>query len=77
MEFTGELQTGAWIGIGSAASRKCWRLIGYIDAPLWTRGVGQNAADRRHHVVKTGAPLRAVSAPEVSGSDPGYFLATV
>jgi 3-oxoacyl-[acyl-carrier protein] reductase len=37
---------------------------GYMDTPWWTKGVGQDAADRLREMVKCGVPLRAASTPE-------------
>jgi len=37
---------------------------GYMDTPWWTRGVGQEAADKLREVVKSGVPLRVASRPE-------------
>ena len=37
---------------------------GYMDTPWWTRGVGQEAADKLRDIVKSGVPLRVASRPE-------------
>jgi 3-oxoacyl-[acyl-carrier protein] reductase len=37
---------------------------GYMDTPWWTRGVGQEAADKFREIVKSGVPLRVASTPE-------------
>jgi 3-oxoacyl-[acyl-carrier protein] reductase len=37
---------------------------GYMDTPWWTRGVGQERADKLRDIVKAGVPLRVASKPE-------------
>jgi len=37
---------------------------GYMDTPWWTRGVGQEGADRLREIVKSAVPLRVASKPE-------------
>jgi 3-oxoacyl-[acyl-carrier protein] reductase len=35
-----------------------------MDTPWWTRGVGQEAADKLRNVVQAAVPLRVASRPE-------------
>jgi 3-oxoacyl-[acyl-carrier protein] reductase len=35
-----------------------------MDTPWWTKGVGQEAADKLREVVKSSVPLRVASRPE-------------
>jgi 3-oxoacyl-[acyl-carrier protein] reductase len=35
-----------------------------MDTPWWTRGVGQEAADKLRNVVQAAMPLRVASRPE-------------
>jgi len=37
---------------------------GYMDTPWWTRGVGQERADKLRDIVKAGVPLGVASRPE-------------
>ena len=37
---------------------------GYMDTPWWTRGVGQEGADKLRDIVKSAVPLRVASKPE-------------
>ena len=37
---------------------------GYMDTPWWTRGVGQEGADKLRYLVKSAVPLRVASKPE-------------
>jgi len=37
---------------------------GYMDTPWWTRGVGQEGADKLRDLVKSAVPLRVASKPE-------------
>ena len=37
---------------------------GYMDTPWWTRGVGQERADKLREIVKAAVPLRVASRPE-------------
>ena len=35
-----------------------------MDTPWWTRGVGQEGADKLRDIVKSAVPLRVASKPE-------------
>ena len=37
---------------------------GYMDTPWWTRGVGQEGADKLREAVRAAVPLRVASKPE-------------